>query len=420
MIDEAVRPLPAKETPLMEALGCCLVRDVVSPMDVPQFASSAMDGIAIAFADAKKNATLKVQGVIPAGQPARERLRPGHAYRIMTGAPLPEEADTVVPVEKLEFAEVPIIPLNPPLKNGDLVVPPFLKGGIGGISEAHNLVQIKGAFEPGQYVRPAGNDIKADQTVLQAGMRTGPIEIGVCAEMGMTQIEVYSKPKIAVVATGSEIAKPGQKLLPGQIYNSNNATLRALLNAGGWGEVPELPDLKDDYDTLLPALEQLCREYDVIITSGAVSAGEFDYIPKVVQKLGGELLFHKVAIKPGKPALIAKLGRCWLLSLPGNPVSVVVTYHLYAARVLRRLTGDLFSPPREKAVLAEALKVDSDRFYVLGTYLARTPSGLMARGAKRYRSGRLSSIIGINGFIFLKEGEYTLPEGKEVEVEFLQ
>ncbi|HEX7344188.1 MAG TPA: gephyrin-like molybdotransferase Glp [bacterium] len=388
LIDEAVRPLPAKETPLLEALGCCLAQDVVSPIDVPQFASSAMDGIAVAFADAQKASALKVQGIIPAEQPAKERLRPGYAYRIMTGAPLPEGADTVVPVEELEFA-------------GD-------------------IVKIKGAFEPGQHIRLAGNDVKAGQIVLTAKTRLGAIEIGICAGLGMTQVAVHSKPKIALAATGSEIAKPGERLQPGQIYNSNNATLRGLLKAGGWGKVAELPDLKDDFDTLLPALEKLSREHDVIITSGAVSAGEFDYIPKVVQKLGGVLLFHKVAIKPGKPALIAKLGRCWLLSLPGNPVSVVVTYHLYAARVLCRQTGNRTSPPREKAVLAEAVKVDSDRFYVLGAYLERTPSSLMAREAKRYQSGRLSSIIGINGFMFLGEGEYMLPEGTEVEVEFLQ
>ena len=388
LIDGAVQPLPAKDKPLLEALGCCLARNVVSPIDVPQFASSAMDGIAVAFADAQKGGALKVQGVIPAGQPAKERLRPGCAYRIMTGAPLPEGADTVVPVEELEFA-------------GD-------------------TVKIRSTIELGQHVRPAGNDIRAGQTVLRAGITMGPIEIGICAGLGMTQVAIHPKPKVAVIATGSEFAKPGQKLLPGQIYNSNNATLRGLLKVGGWGEVAELPDLKDDFDTLLPALEKLSREYDVIITSGAVSAGEFDYIPKVVEKLGGELLFHKVAIKPGKPALMAKLGRCWLLSLPGNPVSVAVTYHLYAARVLRRLTGNLSSPLRERAVLSEEIEVDSDRFYVLGAYLERTETGLKARGAKRYQSGRLSSIIGINGFMFLKEGEYTLPEGTEVEVEFLQ
>ncbi len=388
LIDEAVQPLPLKEMPLLEALGCCLAQDVISTMDVPSFASSAMDGIAVAFEQAIKNRTLRVQGTIPAGQPAQERLRPGHAYRIMTGAPLPDGADTVVPVEELEFA-------------GDTVT-------------------IKGALEPSQHVRPAGNDIRAGQTVLRAGITMGPIEIGICAGLGMTQVAIHPKPKVAVIATGSEFAKPGQKLLPGQIYNSNNATLRGLLKVGGWGEVAELPDLKDDFDTLLPALEKLSREYDVVITSGAVSAGEFDYIPKVVEKLGGKLLFHKAAIKPGKPALIAKLGQGWLLSMPGNPVSVVVTYHLYVSRVLRRLTGNLSALPREKAFLAEAVKVDSDRFYVLGAYLEKTDAGLMARGAKRYQSGRLSSIIGINGFMFLKEGVYSLPEGTEVEVEILQ
>jgi len=388
LIDAAVQPLPAKETPLLEALGCCLAQDVVSSIDVPSFASSAMDGIAVAFEDAKRDLALKVQGIIPAGQLAEERLRSGHAYRIMTGAPLPVGADTVVPVEELEFA-------------GD-------------------SVQIKGAFEPSQHVRPAGNDMKAGQTVLQSGMKMGPIEIGVCAGLGMTRITVHPKPKIALIATGSEICKPGQALRPGQIYNSNNATLSALLKAGGWGEVEELPDLKDEYGTLLPELERLSQNYDVIITSGAVSVGEFDYLPKVVEKLGGELLFHKVAIKPGKPALIAKLGRCWLLSLPGNPVSVVATFYLYAARVLCRLSGDPSSPLRETAVLAEDVKVESDRFYILGAYLERTEMGLKARGAKRYQSGRLSSIIGINGFMFLKEGGYTLPEGTEVEVEFLR
>jgi len=388
-IDAAVQPLPPRKVPLLDAIGCCTAREVISRIDVPGFASSGMDGIAVAMRDLADmhHRRLKVQGIIAAGNVALEALKSGHAYRIMTGAPLPEGADTVIPVEELEFAD--------------------------------DIVKINSRAVRGQHVRPAGNDVKAGQMVLPAGTRMRAIEAGICAGLGITQVEVHPRPKIALLATGSEVRNPGEKLLPGQIYNTNNASLRGLLVAGGWGDPDELPNLKDEIETLLPALEKLSRKYDVIITSGAVSAGEFDYLPDVAKRLGGELLFHKVAIKPGKPALMAKLGRSLLLSLPGNPVSAVVTFHLYAKRILRRLTGDLKVPKRERAMLSEPVNIDSDRFYVLGAYFERGEQGLTARGAKRYQSGRLSSIAGIDGFMFLEAGNYTMPEGAAVEVEWL-
>ncbi len=389
-IDEAVTPLPPKKVPLLRAVGCCLSEEITAEFNVPDFASSAMDGIALAHSDliaGELPVKLIIQGVIPAGKPASEPLKPEHAFRIMTGAPLPEGADTVIKVEELQF-------------EGDSVVISALPGH-------------------GDHVRPVGNDIQVGEVVFPAGYSVKPLDAGIFASLGLTEISVYPRPSITVLATGSEIRSPGEDLQPGQIYNSNDTTLRSLLKANGFSNVNHESPVIDKPEVLTPVLKRLCKENDVVITSGAVSAGKFDFIPEVVAQLGGKLLFHKVAIKPGKPTLIARIGECWLLALPGNPVSVAVTYHLYGKRLLSRLSGHTKSKQREKANLTKPLSVGGNRFQVAGAFLKRRDGKLFAEPVTRYSSGRLSSIRGIDGFIFVPGGTREIPADSEVEVEWL-
>jgi len=389
-IDRAISPLPPRKVAPLEAIGCCIAEEIAAGDDIPNFASSAMDGIAVCLKELENGSfpiELNVQGTIAAGKPAEEPIKPGYAYRIMTGAPLPAGADTVIKVEEVEF-----------------------DGG---------RVKIARASAIGQHVRPIGNDIKKGELVFPVGYRLKPIDAGICAGLGLTEISVYPRPRIALLATGSEIQSPGSRLKPGQIYNANDTSLRASIIAFGLPDPGAFPSLRDDPEELTPTLSRLCREYDVVITSGAVSAGQFDYIPDVVKRLNGELLFHKVFVKPGKPTLIAKIGECWLLSLPGNPVSVVVTFHLYGKRLLARLMGRQYQPVKEHATLAAPFGVSGDRFQVVGAYLKRTEQGLSATAVERYSSGRLSSIKGIDGFILVPGGTRQIEAGTVVEVEWL-
>jgi molybdopterin molybdotransferase len=389
-IDQAVEPLPPRSVPLLEAVGCTTTEDIRAPFNVPDFASSAMDGIALAYQDLSKYQlpiSLTVQGTIPAGEPAAEPLRPGHAFRIMTGAPLPEKADTIIKVEELEFED--------------------------------DLVKISRMPEPGEHVRPVANDIREGEVVLHNGHPLRPADVGICASLGLTEVLVHPNPRVAVLATGSEIQPPGNTLKPGQIYNSNDTTLNALLRAIGIATITQSPPLPDDQDKLASVLKQLSETHDVLITSGAVSAGSFDYIPEIAEELGGDVLFHKVFVKPGKPTLMAKLGNCWLLGLPGNPVSVVVTFHLYGKRLLNRLRGQNYESVREKARLTAYFPVKGDRFQVVGASLNRKDGDLTAEPVQKYTSGRLSSLRGINGFVLVPGGTREVAVGSIVDVEWL-
>lgn len=389
-IDEAVAPLTPKKVPLFESVGCRLAEEITAGCDVPSFSSSAMDGIAIAFSDLsarKLPMKFRVQGTIPAGKISAEPLKSGHAFRIMTGAPLPSGADTVIKVEDLQFEEDQVIVSEMPERNS--------------------------------HVRPIGNDIRAGEIVLPIGVIITPVDAGICASLGLTEISVHSRPTIAVFATGSEIRSPGESLQAGQIYNSNDTTIMALLRRDGFSNVTNEPPISDSTEVLIPTLCRLCSEKEVVVTSGAVSAGSFDFIPAVVRQLQGEILFHKVAIKPGKPTLIAKIGGCWLLALPGNPVSVVVTYHLYVRRVLSLLMAQELISRREKARLKNALTVSGNRFQIVGAHLTRENGEILAEPVTRYSSGRLSSIRGINGFISVSGGTRELAAGLAVDVEWL-
>ncbi len=388
-IDSAVEPLPVQRVSGLDAVGCAVAEDMTAAFHIPNFASSAMDGIAIRIADLmeKLPVKLQIQGIIPAGQPADEPLKPRHAYRIMTGAALPEGADSVIKVEDLEF-------------NGDHVT-------------------VSSIPPKGDQVRPVGNDIRKGDIVFPAGYALKPIEAGIVASLGLTDIPVHPRPKIALFATGSEIRQPGETLQPGQIYNSNDTTLRAMIVSFGLPDPGILPFLADDPEKLAPVISSLCGENDVVITSGAVSMGNFDFIPGIVEQLGGELLFHKVFVKPGKPTLIARIGECWLLALPGNPVSVAVTFHLYGKRLLSLLMGKIYKPVREKAELAASFPVKGERFQVVAAELLRSDGRLQAVPADNYSSGRLSALKGIDGFILVPGGTREVVKGSEVEVEWL-
>ena len=388
-IEKTVEGLPPKNTQLSGVAGCLLAEEIVAPINVPDFPSSAMDGIAIRIDDLRGDGPwrLAVQKVIEAGSADQDALPPAKAVKIMTGAPLPDGADTVIPVEEVCFESGYVILEDRPTK--------------------------------GQYVRPLGNDILKGRVLLKKGMVLSPIDVGILASLGLSAVKVVPRPRIALISTGSEIVKPGGKLRRGQIYDSNYAFLRSMLIHDGHRLSEQKRMIEDEPGIISRALQESREKNDLVVTTGAVSAGDFDFIPREIERLGGEIIFHKVRIKPGKPILLARMDKCWLVGLPGNPVSAVVCYHLFARRVISRLMGIPYKPKSLMARLGGDLVVKGNRRMIIGAEFEKTPDGIVAHPATRQSSGRLSSIKGIDGFIQLEGGSRTVSIGSEVYGEWL-
>lgn len=302
----AARPVAEVETvPTLEANGRVLARAVVSGMNVPGHDNTQMDGYAVRAADcASGSATLSVTQRIPAGH-VGQPLLPGCAARIFTGAMIPEGADAVVMQEQCEAAE--------------------------------GLVTIRHAPQAGEWIRRTGEDISVGSVILASGTRLRSQELGLAASIGMAELAVRRKLRVAVFFTGDELAMPGEPLAPGAIYNSNRFTLRALLENLGC-EVQDLGIVPDSLDATRAVLRQAANGNDLIITSGGVSVGEEDHIKPAVEA-EGKLNMWQIAVKPGKPLAFGEVGQAFFIGLPGNPVSSFVTFLLFVRPFLLRLQG---------------------------------------------------------------------------------
>lgn len=311
-VDAALANLLAAAAPISEietcpadaALGRVLATPLVAEVTVPPFDNSAMDGYALRLADWSAERWLPVSQRIAAGALGGE-LAPGTAARIFTGAPVPSGADCVVMQEDCE------------VRDGE--------------------VRLANAPKAGSHIRRAGEDIRAGQTVLEAGVRLGPAQLGVAASVGATTLGVARRLKVAVFFTGDEIVLPGQPLAPGRIYNSNRATLIALLGQMGI-EVIDLGQVPDRLNATVATLERAAQAADVVITSGGVSVGEEDHVKAAVEQLG-RIEMWKVAMKPGKPLVYGRVGNADFLGLPGNPVSAFVVFCLFVRPFLLRRMG---------------------------------------------------------------------------------
>jgi molybdopterin molybdotransferase len=388
-IDSAVKPLQPVKRPILNAVGCCTASTIHSPIDVPGFDCSIMDGIALCFDDLKSDPPwrLPIQNVIAAGDNKIETLQPGHVAKIMTGAPMPPGADTVIKIEDISIEKNQAIINNKPLKN--------------------------------EHVRPRGDDIKTDDIIFEKGTILTPIDIGVLASVGLTEIEIIPHPKIALLSTGSEIVPPGNKLNSGQRYDANSFVLKSMFTQNNF-PVEHINDvIPDKLEQLETTLKNSIDKNDIIITSGGVSMGDFDYIPEVVNKLGGQILFHKVKIKPGKPVLVAKIKNSWLVGLPGNPVSVVTGFHLFVKRIIARLMATPYQVRSTQATMTAGASFNGTRLGFLGARLEENSHGTKAYPVTRQNSGRLSSVKSINGFIVLEIGRHSVETGETVNAEWL-
>ena len=323
---ELARPLPAEPVPIAEAGGRVTAEDVHARVDLPPFASSAMDGFAVRAGDLP--GTLRIAGESAAGRPFEAQVEPGRAVAISTGAVVPVGADAVVPVERVVKME--------------------------------NTVEISLAVEPGAHIRPRGGDVTAGDLVAAAGERLTPARLAAAAAAGVSELACRRRPRVAVLATGTELVAPGEALGPGQIYETNTLMLASALAASG-AEVVSEPPAADDESALREALERGLSA-DVLVTSGGVSVGEHDLVRAVERELGVEEVFWRVSIKPGKPVSFGVRGDTLVFGLPGNPVSALVGCELFVKPALRALQGLAQPLPRfEPGRLAVGLRRNEER-----------------------------------------------------------
>jgi len=387
----AAHRLPAERTALSRAHGRVLARDVDATIPQPPFDNAAMDGFALRHTDLEGSgeAVLQLVGEQFAGRAPEQQLDAGECVRITTGAPLPAGADTVVMKENTRL-------------DGD-------------------RVHILAAPARGQHVRHRGEDTLSGDRVLRADETLTPARIALAAAQGLPELDVARRPTVAVFTTGDELVEPGLPLAPGQIYNSNREQLMGLLRADGL-EPTAWPTLPDDPAQVESALRHAGHAFDVVITCGAVSAGEKDYIPALLQAQG-RVLFWKVRMKPGMPLLLAEgggergLGDALFLCLPGNPVSVLATYLTLGRRLLDGLQGRAAPRPQWRARLASPWRKNHERLeFLRGRLQSQDDGSLLVVPDPADGSHRMRAAADSDALIVLNEGLREYAAGDVVDV----
>ena len=373
----SVTPLQAIETvPLAQALGRVLARPLQAGCSVPPADNSAMDGYAVRADDIARGRALPIAARIPAGvMPAP--LEPGTAARIFTGACIPQGADSVVMQERCRAND--------------------------------GMLEVDGAVAVGDNIRRAGEDIVKGSEILPAGQCLRPSDIGLAATVGCAALEVVVRPRVAILVTGDELVPPGQSLQPGQIFESNAVLLEALLRTIG-AEVLPIQRVADAFDATRSALEHAASQADLVVSSGGVSVGEEDHVRAAVEAVG-TLDLWKIAVKPGKPVAFGRVGVVPFIGLPGNPVSVLAAYLLFAAPLLRRLQGrnDWFPDPvRHPAGFSRGRPIQREEFLRV-----RLRNGRL-EAYPHQGSGVLSSAVWADGLARVDSGT-TVAENDSVE-----
>jgi molybdopterin molybdotransferase len=384
-IDEAlalvlaeVRFLGAEDVPVADAAGRVLADAARATVDLPPFASSAMDGYAVRAADTPGQ--LVVVDHSAAGAPAECVLQVGQAIGISTGAVVPVGADAVVPVEVTT-------------RDGDVV-------------QVASVVKL-------ENVRPRGGDVRADDVVVERGTLLGPPQLGALAAVGLASVACGRRPRVAVLATGSELRRPGESLGPGEIYESNSTLLAAQLRSVGADPVVLAP-VADDEAATREALAEGLR-HDVLVSSGGVSMGEHDLVRRALAELGSREIFWRVAVKPGKPVSFGVAGETLVFGLPGNPVSSLVGFELFVRPALLHLQGAAEPGPRYRpAALGRAVRRDEGRDQLLRARSRAEGDTLLVEPVTGQESHMIGRAASADALVLVRRGEGELAAGSPV------
>lgn len=372
---------------LRSALDRVLAEDIVSPIDVPAYTNSAMDGYAVLASDLPKqgSVTLKVIGTALAGVPLHQTMSSGQCVRIMTGAKMPDGADTVIMQEHVE-------------RTGDIVT----------IAVGH---------KPGQNVRQAGEDLARGACVFRAGTQLTPADIGMLASLGLAEVNVHRRVRVAFFSTGDELRSIGETLGEGQIYDSNRYTLYGMLTRLGV-ELLDMGVIPDRRDAIESAFKTASSLADVLITSGGVSVGEADYVKETLEKIGA-VNFWKIAMKPGRPLAFGRIGDCHFFGLPGNPVSAMVTFYQFVQPALQRMMGLPAVEPLylQLPCVSELRKAPGRVEFQRGIMESDDTGRLVVRSTGKQGSGMLSSMSKANCFIILPMDTAKVEAGSVVTVQ---
>jgi molybdopterin molybdotransferase len=394
---QEVLPLPAEQVPLTSALGRVLAHPLAAGADGPRFDNSSVDGYAVrvmdlAAASPDSPVRLPVSGILPAGSEAVSGLAPGTTVRIMTGAPVPPGTEACVMREEV------------------------LEGG--------EWAEFRGPARTGDNIRRRGGEYRAGEVLLPDGTLVTPPVLALLASLGMAGVEVHRQPRVRLLVTGSEVVAPGSPLAPGQIYDANGAGLESALRALGVTDVT-VTRFGDREAEIGAWLRLALEEADVVLTSGGVSAGDFDYVPSVFESLGGHRRFWKVAIKPGKPNYFGVrdrgASRALFFGLPGNPVGALLSFERLVRPAMLKLGGrGEVAPRRLEATLGAPLEKSPGRLEWVRGVLGQGHGGLTVMPLPQRDSHMLTGLARADCLIRFPEGARRLDPGERVEVQLLR
>jgi molybdopterin molybdotransferase len=386
IIKEQAEALPVETVALADVLGRVLAEDIIADSDLPPFDRAQMDGYAVLSADTLSvPARLRVAGESAAGRGWHECMKRGEAVRIMTGAPVPDGADSV---QKVEVT-----------------------------SESNGVVEIDETTQPGQFIIKRATEVRAGETVLQAGEEINAAMIAALASFGYAQVKVRRRPRVAVLATGTELVKVNEKPDADQIRDSNSYSLGAYAQLAG-ALVERLPLAGDDPEILKREIADAATRSDVLILSGGVSMGVYDFTKLALRALDAEIFFERVSLRPGKPTVFARIGSTLVFGLPGNPVSVSVTFNLFARTALRAMQGSKNAAMIEEwAVLESGVKGAMERASYLPAQLQTNGEGqLLAQPLKWGGSSDFVAFTRATALVHVPEGVRSLDAGTKVRV----
>jgi molybdopterin molybdotransferase len=381
-----VTPMDTEQVDLLDSLGRVASETVIAQYNLPSFDNSAMDGYAVRVADSSTLASLPISGYIPAGGTATDELAPGSAIKIMTGAPVPQGADAIVPFEEA--------------------------------TETGQVVRIESSPHPGQHIRHAGEDVKIGETVLPAGTLIRVPEICILAAQGRSSIQVYRKPLVAILATGDELVEIGSSLPEGKVFNSNSPTLAAaVLEVGATYKMIGIA--RDDREHLRQMVA-LGLQADVLITAAGVSVGDRDFVREILEELGVKQLLWKVKMKPGKSIAFGTNRGKPVFALPGNPVSAIVTFEELVRPALLKMMGHrCVIKPLVTAILQEEMRKTPGRVFLSRVRLVQRDGKYLAWSAGNQDTGRLQTMLQANALAILPADRASFAAGEEIKVHLL-